>query len=98
MVKSIKETAAKVNVTTVEVYIPDKLALTRTRKILECCLYGTELKFLFRLSKYQKREYNAVRRRPASEAIIIHTKEGSTYIKELKSKVSPKTSVWPLRA
>lgn len=88
---TVKETAAKC----AEVFLPKSASVTKVRKMLECLLFGTDIKVLLRLSKEQKKAFhrgNTGGKGARTEAIIIEAKEGATFsevVRELKQGITP---------
>lgn len=93
--ESIKKLAAKEEVKTAECFLPETLkCVIRARKIMECCLYGTDIIILIRPSREQRKAYQRSKNagKINREALIIRAKEGVSYsevVKELKQQISP---------
>lgn len=70
-------------------FIPEDGDLIRTRKVLECCLAGTDVQVIIRPNKKEMRRN---REKARDEAITINGREGATYaqiLKDLKANVKP---------
>lgn len=73
-----------------KIYIPEGSDVVKIRKILECCLFGTNLKVLIKLDKS---EYKQIKPNSNNKAImVVKANEGVSYadmVKDIKRNVSP---------
>lgn len=87
---TLREEAAAEGVKVIEVGLPKGVDVARTRKILECCFFGTDIKICLKLSRGQ-RNSQAVRTRQSAGVIITpgENKSFSDVVKEMKNAITP---------